>query len=253
MFYRFGSALIRDLFSGRFRTPNDLDFITNDYDEYIYQKTNHKINASEQRIEYHYIPFAPDREMTLSELYSIKCSHALRDIHWKKTMSDIRYFQLNNIELDVDFYEKLKVYWNDIHGLQRRTNFEGMTVDTFFLANVKREIPHDLIHELVLPEGSIPAYKKIVTDVEPDKNNFFNLEIQDKFNILMEEAYVIAIERYISKFPLYNSYFLAQRDLITRLHPEWLSEFAIQHWNEIFKIQYNYYENYKRNYQHINC
>jgi hypothetical protein len=65
-----------------------------------------------------------------------------------------------------------------------------------------------------------------------------------KENVVLEEAFVISIERYIDNFPFRTAYKRAQRDLITRLHPIWLSDYIILNWNKFYTIKFNYYEYY---------
>lgn len=242
-FYLFGSELINKLTSNKFRPSRDTDYITNDINAYNGVK-------STKNVEYHYIPFIPDREMTLDEIYTIKCSHALRDIQWKKTMSDIRFLQLHGCKLIQSFHTELKQYWNEVHGISKRISFEVNSIEDFFNDNVSRHIVHDELHTYVIPEGTDPAYKLIVDEVIPDRNKYDQLSFEDKIKILTEEAYVLSLERYTGapgNFLLYNEYHKAQMILITRLHPEWLAEEAISNWQHIYKPKYNYtYEFYKR-------
>ena len=94
MMHLFGSHLIKKYYSD-FRKPNDIDWVTNDESE-----MKKSIIGEE---EYYYIPFTPDREMTPDEIYTVKVSHAIYDIHWKKTMSDIRFLQMKGCH-NIDFY-----------------------------------------------------------------------------------------------------------------------------------------------------
>ena len=80
----FGSHLIKKYFDD-FRTPNDIDWVTNDESE-----MKKSIIGKE---EYYYMPFSPDREMTADEIYTLKVSHAIYDIHWKKTMSSCTWIK----------------------------------------------------------------------------------------------------------------------------------------------------------------
>ena len=97
--YLFGSTLIKKIFPD-FREPNDLDWVTND---------KSKLKTSSRKEEYHYIPNTPDREMTADEIYTIKVSHAIYDIHWQKTMADIRFLQTKGCKLLPDFLIELRI------------------------------------------------------------------------------------------------------------------------------------------------
>lgn len=91
--FLYGSQLTKKLFPD-FRNPKDIDYVTNDLVEYNYQ-----ISKISKGTELHYIPCTPNREMTADELYTLKVSHAIYDIHWQKTMSDIRFLQIRGCKL----------------------------------------------------------------------------------------------------------------------------------------------------------
>ena len=64
--------------------------------------------------------------------------------------------------------------------------------------------------------------------------------------VCLEEAYVLATERYCDRSPYRQAYHKAQQDLVTRLHPIWLADYVIENWNNEFWItKNNYYEIYK--------
>lgn len=216
----FGSHLIKKHF-GDFRTPNDIDWITNDESE-----MKKSIPGKE---EFYYMPFAPDREMTPDEIYTVKASHAIYDIHWKKTMSDIRFLQIKGCQIVPELFAQLREYWNEIHGDQNRTDFEVMP-GKFFEDKVRRKIGHDEMHALLNPN---PTYKKIVDEEEvtPMPEKFWRLSEPERTELMFEEAFVIAIERFPNS-PDRVSYQFAQQALVTRLHPIWMADYVIQNWNE---------------------
>lgn len=217
--YIFGSKLIKKLFSD-FREPNDEDWVTNDE-----SKMKNSIIGKE---EYYYIPFSPDREMNANEIYTVKVSHAIYDIHWRKTMSDIRFLQLKGCEVIPELLIKLREFWVTIHGAQKRVDFE-IEAGKFFDDKVRRKINHDDLHKMLNPN---PTYlKMIVNDVNPDIEKFTNLAEIDKKELLFEEAFVISLERFNNQ-PHRLSYNKAQQNLVTRLHPVWLADFIILNWNK---------------------
>jgi hypothetical protein len=220
----FGSHLINKYFDD-FRTPNDIDWITNDESEMK--------NSIVGKEEYYYMPFSPDREMTPNEIYTVKVSHAIYDIHWKKTMSDIRFLQIKGCKVIPDFLKKLREYWVTIHGDQKRTDFEVLP-GKFFEDKVRRKVGHDEMHQLLNPN---PTYKKITSgdEVTPLPEKFLSLSESDKTDLMFEEAFVIAIERFTNS-PDRVAYQFAQQALVTRLHPVWLADYVIQNWNEKYWI-----------------
>ena len=232
--YLFGSQLIKKLFPD-FRNPNDTDWVTNDPS---------KLKQSTKEVEYYYIPHTPNREMTADEIYTLKVSHAIYDIKWSKTMADIRFLQAKGCSLDTCLLKKFREHWNIVHkSKNKRTNFK-VAEENFFKDNVKRQIPHDELHLILNPQ---PAYKLIVDGVEPIEEKFDALNKTLKADVCLEEAYVLAIERYCDRMPYRQAYFHAQQDLVTRLHPVWLADYVIKNWNNKFWTikNNNYYETYK--------
>ena len=151
--YLFGSRLIKKYFND-FREPNDIDWVTNDR-----KKIKKSIIGKE---EYYYIPDAPDREMTPDEIYTVKVSHAIYDIHWRKTMSDIRFLQIKGCKIIPEFLESLRKHWDIVHGVQIRTDFE-VKPGKFFDDKVRRKLNHDELHKMINP---IPTYTNTLTLVK---------------------------------------------------------------------------------------
>jgi hypothetical protein len=219
-----------------FREPKDIDWVTNDV-----TKLKKSIIGKE---EYYFIPNTPDREMTADEIYTVKVSHAIYDINWKKTMSDIRFLQMKGCKLIPEFLIQLRIYWETVHGVQHRTDFE-VKPGQFFDDRVKRKLNHDDLHKMLNP---VPTYlKMIVNDVNPSPDKFFtNLTEDERKEVLYEEAFVIAMER-LGHLPTRAAYNSAQQSLVTKLHPVWLADFIIEHWNDYYWNATNskFYEQYK--------
>ena len=216
--YLFGSKLIKKHFHD-FREPNDTDWVTN---------VESELKESSPEQEYYYIPNSPNREMTPDELYTVKVSHAIYDIHWKKTMSDIRFLQIKGCKVIPEMLKELREYWTKVHGVQKRTDFEVEPGD-FFEDRVKRKLNHDDLHKMLNPN---PTYQKmIVGGVTPNIDKFELLSEDDKKELLYEESFVIAIERF-SNNPDRLAYNKAQQSLVTRLHPVWLADFVIDNWSK---------------------
>jgi hypothetical protein len=232
--YLFGSKLIKKYFSD-FREPNDTDWVTNDKSKLKPSKIGKE--------EYYYIPFSPDREMTPDEIYTIKVSHAIYDIHWKKTMSDIRFLQIKGCKVIPDFLENLRNHWELIHGKQNRTDFE-VKPGKFFDDRVRRKVNHDELHQMI---NQTPTYLKMIeNDVNPNPDKYHKLTEDEKREVLFEESFVISIERF-SKANDRMAYHIAQQSLVTRLHPVWLADEVIKNWNKWYwnPQNSNFYNKYK--------
>ena len=216
--YLFGSHLIKKYFND-FRVPNDIDWVTNEISE---------LKKSTKNEEYYFIPFSPDREMTTDEMYTVKVSHAIYDIHWKKTMSDIRFLQIKGCKVIPDLLNQLREYWIGVHGEQKRTDFEVLP-GKFFEDRLKRKFDHDDLHKMINPN---PTFLKIIdVGVTPNPEKFALLTQDEKKELMFEEAFVISIERFLNQ-PDKIAYNKAQQNLVTRLHPVWLADFVIENWSK---------------------
>ena len=215
----FGSTLIKKYFPD-FRNPNDIDWLTSDLSE---------MKPSSPGEEFYFMPFAPNREMTPDELYTVKASHAIYDIHWKKTMADIRFLQKKGCRKVPSLFSDLREFWKQKHGVQKRTDFEVLP-GKFFEDRVRRKQEHDSLHEEL---RNPPTYKKFVEEgkVSPDRDRFYSMSRIERGDAIFEEAYVIAIERF-SHLPDSAAYGAAQQLLVTRLHPEWLADEIIDGWSD---------------------
>jgi hypothetical protein len=235
--YLFGSALTKKYFPD-FRAPKDVDWVVFDKNDTV--KT---ITGVE---EYHFLPVAPHREMTPNELYTLKVSHAIYDIHWAKTMSDLRFFQIKGCQIDRKFLAALRDYWKEVHGEQKRTNF-NVDPKKFFSDKVKRKIPHDELHVMLVDP---PTYLKMVEEINPIETKFFNdMTDTERMDTCFEEAFVIALERFDNPHVGdRTAYCLAQQALVTRIHHVWLADYIIEHWNSYFWNASNsrHYVQYKK-------
>lgn len=247
LMYKFGSHLVKHLFPNvKYREPNDVDWVTNDLEEY-----NRNVERSViGKEEFYWIPCTPNRDMTADEYYTLKVSHAIYDIHWSKTMSDIRFLQIQGCKIIPEFLQQLREFWNSCdktHGVQRRTDFE-VKPGKFFEDRVKRKINHDELHvKLVYPD--LPAYKQIIEtpeSVKPIPELFERLTYLEQTKVVLEEAYVIATERFGTNPSSVNAYHIAQKILVTRLHPLWLADHIIQNWNDRYWVPTKLKDHFKR-------
>lgn len=228
--YLFGSALIKKYFAD-FREPKDLDYLSNK------QVPISNVNY----VQYYSIPFAPDRELTPDEIYTLKVSHAIYDISWQKHMSDIRFLQLKGCKTESKFLADLRAFWLTVHTDKKyiRTNFD---VDDLFADKIKRKIPHDELHTLINPN---PVYKLMVNGFVPNQKKFESLPYETRLQILLEEAYIIGLERFYD-LDWRTAYWKAQHCLVTRLHPIWLADSVIDNWNILYRAPKEYKEIFDR-------
>ena len=230
----FGSHIIKQTYDD-FRTPNDRDWYTTDQTV--------TLPVSNPKDEYYLMECMPDREPTMDEMLTLKVSHAIYDIKWQKTMSDIRFLQIKGHKTIPELLSNLREHWEKVHGKQHRTDFE-VEPGKFFEDRVKRKTDHDELHRLINP---IPTYLGMIENgVTPNEDLFRNMPDVDRTEVLFEEAFVLAIERF-SNLPDMTAYNRAQNLLVTALHPTWLADEVIKNWNRNYwtPSKSRFYEKYK--------
>jgi hypothetical protein len=217
----FGSHIIKKVYDD-FRKPNDRDWYTTD--------PNVQLPTSNTNDEYYLMECMPDREPTMDEMLTLKVSHSIYDIKWQKTMSDIRFLQIKGHKTIPELLSELRILWENVHGKQHRTDFE-VEPGKFFDDRVKRKTNHDELHRLINPT---PTYIGMIENgVTPNEDLFRNMPDIDRTEVLFEEAFVLAIERF-SHLPDMTAYNRAQNLLVTTLHPVWLADEVIKNWNRSY-------------------
>lgn len=231
-----------------FREPADLDIATLDY------KNNTR--AIEMKPVAPLLNYLSDNSLDLDIatpeiLYTIKLSHAQWNIHWNKTMSDIKFFQSKDIKPIESLYKNLFKYWEDMHGKKKVTLDKSK--DRFFTPGVARIIDHDTLHAIMAYYDE-PLFKTVLKENQEvliDHNKFLSLSYQDKIRLAREEIYVIALERYVIPFnmkvPKNAAYYLSCRDLVTRLTKGWFPKFIIDNWSELSKPEIDYFNKFNTN------
>lgn len=204
-------------------------------------------------------PFGNDFAIPNMEiLYLTKRSHIFMPIHHEKNIIDYQRLRDN---CNLDEAEKYKDYYSirnaeAIERSPRKSPSLSMTNDEFFDRSadiVGYVFIHDDIHEAV-KHYEKPVYEMIKRDFESawcEKDMFFNLPHEYQISCVQEEAYVIALERYlILRKGNYNDFFQAYKDALTRICTTLCSgffrEFAVNNYNEIVKkYNSNYVQKFK--------
>lgn len=148
---------------------------------------------------------------SLKVLYLLKMSHRFLDnAHFYKTMADIRLMRTLT-KADFLFAEEKSPAWylsrveeNYFNNKYPKLNTEK---NQFFTDNVNYRYDHDELHEVVKIDDE-PAYRSLLVDgqeVLMDERKFYKAQFNKKLNCVVEEASVLALERYIvplmEKFP----------------------------------------------------
>jgi len=183
-------------------------------------------------------------------LYLLKMSHRyLKDSpHFLKTMEDIHTMRKYGANIRPEhqaFYEeRMKdtyVYSHPKLDVSKDSFFDGN------VTNVYQMYDHDSIHRAV-KIGDMPAYTYFQSkdqEVLCSKDMFFSLPENIKLNAVLEESYVLALERSLIPFPFGKSakeaFDMALMKVCTSITSGWFREYA---WENYYKVQELYDENY---------
>lgn len=234
----FGSRAMQYWFPDCREPKRDIDIITPE-----------KLKSSRE-IEYHWCDsfqyvFDHNKDKVYVDpdfLYTIKVSHAAWDIHWEKTMFDIRFLQAKGCKLYQGLYEMLVKEWEVIHGDKKRVNLNKPN-EYFFDDAVTRKYNHDQLHQHFKFYDE-PLHTKIRLDLSkalPSKELWDKLSEDDKLKCALEEIMVIATERYLFSecpIPAKLAKYKAMKRLITSMTKGWFNLFLIVNFEQLL-----YYSN----------
>lgn len=234
----FGSHAVKHWYPD-FRTPKDIDYIA-------------KSGKSSKDIEYHWTDAyqyilncnKDTKYVDPDFLYTIKVSHAAWDVHWDKTMYDIKFLQSKGCKLNMKLYNLLIKDWEKIHH-KKRIVVKGSPAE-FFKHNIPRVMDHEELHKLVAFYNT-PMHEKLhpnVNDVYCSKDLWEKLSHEDKIRCALEETFVFAFERF-SELPPKFALFKALKHLITQSTKGYFNLFLIENF---FDLRYTYCERYMQLY-----
>lgn len=186
--------------------------------------------------------------LSLEYLLLTKKSHLIYPVHFEKNIADYELLKtiLGDFEKDVLMNEYFQLRRDEAQNrYKQRTPKLNVSTEDFFSSklNVPHYFVHDDIHE-VMAHNDEPIYKKMQPDSSSAwcaKDLFLQLSYDYQLQSVQEEAYVIALERYI--IPQYGdnwsnykeSYLKALKRICTTLTSGWFREFAIENYNECVK------------------
>lgn len=187
-------------------------------------------------------------------LYTLKMSHRFlknSPFFWK-TMKDIVLLR----SLGVD---KIPEELQEFYALREQEIYTykhpklDVSKKEFFDASVKYIYDHDDIHKSVAI-GNRPAYTYYLSDhaeVMCDKNKFDSLDLETRINGVLEECYVLAIERSLVPFPGVmtpaQAFYYAYSKVCTSITSGWFREFAYDNSIQILKqFNENYFDKFQQ-------
>ena len=192
---------------------------------------------------------------SLDILYLLKMSHRyLKDSpHFLKTMQDIRRMRGKGARIRLEHQEFYKDRMKDTYTYNHPKL--DVSKDSFFdsvVTNVYQKYDHDSIHNAVKIRAR-PAYTYFQNsgiEVLCDKNMFFGLDEEIRLNAVLEESYVLALERSLIPFPQgktpKEAFDMALMKVCTSITSGWFREYA---WENYYKVQELYDESYVQKFE----
>lgn len=181
---------------------------------------------------------------SLDVLYTLKMSHRyLRNSpHFLKTMNDIRWMRSKGAKIPEELKDWLVrreretyTYKHPSLQMNKKEFFSGDQVQYIY--------DHDSLHRAMATFGRDPTYtlyQKEGSEVQCDKSKWDALPHDIKLRGVLEEAYVLALER--SQIPFNfvpnptGSFNYALEKICTSITSGWFREFAWEHYNEVIEL-----------------
>lgn len=189
----------------------------------------------------------------LELLFLMKKSHVHCDsVHFDKTIKHYTKLRdlLRNSTIPVEYDEFFKLRKAEAeHRYKHKTPSLMVTNDEFFNRSkdsVGYVFVHDTIHEAV-KHFDVPVYEMIKRDFSKaacEADLFHALPLDKKVKCVQEEAYVIALERYILQdvgVSPYDAYKKALQRICTTLCSGFFREFAIEYYYEVLSAYDAYF------------
>lgn len=182
-------------------------------------------------------------------VYMMKLSHRYKkdSVHFLKTMQDIKKLRSLSEEDEIYFEDEIKgilarreaaTYTNSLPKLNQKK-------DTFFEDSVPYKYDHDTIHEAVklLDRPAYTYYMKDGEQVMCDKEKFFAAPKSIRLFGVLEESYVLALERAVIPFgtDTKRAFDIALSKVCTSITSGWFREFA---WENYEAVQDLYHESF---------
>lgn len=166
-------------------------------------------------------------------IYMMKLSHRYKDsVHFQKTRHDILLMREMGFEISGGLEICLLAREEQTIKKPYKLNVKK---NEFFVDNVPYKYDHDSIHRAVAIADK-PAYLYYQADnseVLCSKNKFFDCTEETRFNGVIEEAYVLALERAVIPHGAdpYNAFRTAMRKICTSVTSGWFREYAWENYD----------------------
>lgn len=240
-----GSSAIKHWFPDFTREPKDNDFAVK---EKSLQKTT---RFGKIIVEYLYNPilFKYSKVKTLGYLepdllLTLKVSHLFWDKgDFDKHVWDIQFLLDKGCKFNKELFYELYEFWTSYFGQPKRSNL-AMTKEDFF-NNALKEFDHDELHPLVKNPPTYVSMLKDGEEVELDEEKWNKASFEDKCNLIKEENYVMAFERFrkldVSRAYLHrHAYAKMFKKYIIGHIPIYMIFFAMENYKTLCKPDYDF-------------
>lgn len=242
-----GSRAIKQHFNDFPREPKDWDYVA--FPPYTFESNTKKVKDTEFLKNAILVERYSEKDEIVSanDLYTLKLSHIFWPIALDKHLFDIQFLKKKGCVADMELFERLYAYWSSMHGQNKRIDFDKKN-EEFFQDKVHRQYPHDELHNIINPS---PLYKFVKPDLEAadiSQELFNNLDRKQQLELIREEAYVLALERYMipnSGTHWRVAYSKMLKALMQRLTPLWLGVFIAENYIDLQQPTFNYYEKFQ--------
>lgn len=235
-----GSVAIRYWYPDFNRLPKDIDYAVISSKQYNSTRSTEYLENPilyKSIHSYHIIENNDKLYLSPEGLLTLKMSHLFWDINWNKHMFDVQFLLSKDLDIDKVLFYDLIDYWKEYLPKIRRSDLVMSREDFFSNAINYDSCEHDILHTLINPT---PMYTLLLKgEVELDEDKFNQLSFEDKLEVVREEVYVMAYERY--KHLNYMIAYKKMLDKFIRLHaPIYIAIFAIKNYIALLKPKLNY-------------
>lgn len=230
-----GSTALKHHFPDFNRVPKDLDIMVPDASIY---KSSPEVEYLENPLIFNHVKEG-QKYIDPDLLLTLKMSHLFFDIRWDKHMWDVQFLLEQGCKYDINIMMGQFEYWAGFQKRYKRSDLE-MTKEKFFTNAVNYdEHEHDYLHTLITPT---PAYQKILVDgedVEISEDKFNALSFEEQLDVVREEVYVMAYERYKDKHFLV-AYSKMLKKFIRQHAPVWMFPFVVENYIKLSRAKIDF-------------
>lgn len=182
---------------------------------------------------------------SLDMLFTLKASHRYQknDPHWWKTLLDYHTLKSMGAKIRPEWMDWFR--WRERETYVFRTpKLMGVKKDEFFdpSTGVNYVYDHDSIH-VAIKKLEKPAYRYFMkdgADVACDRDKFMNLPKETQLLSVLEESYVLAIERsqvpFAGKITPRNSFRIAFSKVLSSITSGWWREWGYENAPDVLKM-----------------